>query len=472
MNHQEPSLRCPYWRSVALPSVFVVLLSLFAGSLFGASQSKIVGADALGTDVVVQVEWAASIPSSEWVLLELSDIDGLSIAHQWVLPEPGEASMLSLNSALQGAISRSPHHVARLQGADGVEVAAPYPMQVMLACADPSQCAYEIDGGHAAPQMIYMRPAMEAALQEAKAQGARDLLRFVLDQRPELAGDVYSTAWQMGITENTESAGCTCQWTMTVDEQDSDCNGTCGSTHYVSVERGGNDHPVVSEAVNGSSTMTVDLECWGPSAGGTESVFIEGEGSMDLEIDGMGPCTTECGGSVLYRGIYDVEMGADTGAPGDSAVVVDTATFSVGSVTAFNRQFTFGVGGGLDDTTTDSETQSAVTVPGTSAVMASSADVSVYYTPFLPPFQGGGTESGGVHRSHHQGMARGGGVGSSPEPEGFVWAWVDASYRIEAEVQSPCTGGISLLASTESNSSTPKHQGTDDISILVGKCDG
>lgn len=449
----------------------VVATTVFAAAPAGSAETHatFLGATAADLDLELPIRWGSAMDGATMVHLDLIDAEGLSVASQWLYPTPDQTTVVTLPQVFEDATSRDQHLLARLQDAEGLELATPYPMQTRLQCVADEPCEYRVDGGVSAPSMLHLRPQMAAALAEAEASGADSLLTFVADQFPELAGDVHSTAWQLKVIQEQSgsTSSCECLWTVVTEEEDTDCGGTCGSTHMLYVSRVGNEYPTAGKSLSGNSRMTVDLACWDITNSGNQEVELAGGTTVDVDTMDILPCAAECGGSVAFEGTYSVDQVGITGTSGDSVVVQDEVTFSVDSSQIFHHQYSLSTGAGLDDFSTSNVQQSAAASPGATARISSGATVAVHYTPFLPPFAAPRTLAGPRSASSE------GSIGPTPSAEGWAYGLSNSTYQLTADVESPCTGSLSYLAYTLSNASpVDKSGGGDDITILVGKCDG
>lgn len=459
-----------------------VALGLFVALLVGSSieaapslnpptsEARFLGAEVDGLDLHVRVAWDETFPKGEWVLLDVAGVDGESLVSQWVQPLPGKTTVTPLAGVLVDATARHPHHEATLRDAEGNSRAEPYAMQARLECDDATQCRFQMDGGVSAPGMLKVSSNMADALAEAEAAGASDLLAHVATHHPGLIGDVYTMAWQMAVLQETTEPveGCYCHWTVVVVEEDSHCDNKCGASHSLYVSRGGNDHAEVQEDIDGTSSMTLDLDCWAMGEASLHSVSLDDGSSLDVPGWTAAPCQVECGGLVTYTGKYTLGLDTTTGSTQDASIVLDTVAFQVGSNQLFSHQFPLASGGGLDDDDSSFVAQSTPAAPGTTAEMTSSVDISVFFTQGPPP-----PFTLPTAPSAAAAMPKWGTIGQDPPVSGAASGFSHSTYRIEAAVQSVCTGSQSYLASTTSQADGNKSGGVgDDISILVGKCDG
>lgn len=465
--HPRPRHRRPTASAIALAVVLIASLCLPSltsaaqtAPTMGADSATILGVEAAASDVLIRIEWSDQIEPDEEVLLSLTDGDGEVVGSAWVQPQPGSVVEEVLAGSLIGATNRPQHHDSHLSYADGVAVAASYPLQVGLQCDSPETCEYELRGGISAPQMIVLSSQMTEALAEAEAAGVTDLLAWVAQTHPELYGDIFGMQWQMRSLGGTQddTTGCSCFWTLQAEKETLDGEGTCGGSHEIEYRRSGELSPLLEEIVSGRSTLTPDVGCW--QVAQTESnVIMIGGSEVPFEGTGIQSCAMECGGSAVFTGEYEVDLAAATNTSLDRASILDGVNFSLDGTTVFNGLFGLQSDGGTDRIDHVIKTGSLYSVPGAIADMVSGAIVKLEYEPTDPPAGNpGGTVSPQLCGTSSQvACAKGRSKGV---------------HRIFVQAQSTCTGQLLYDAYSTFGASTSSKVGGDEIQIVVGKCDG
>lgn len=459
-------------------ATFLLGLWTFPGSANAATPAasaaqgaRIVGASVQGeTDLRARIRWDDGISTDQAVLLQLLDDQGLSVIGRWLTPQPGKTTSETLTHAFQDALSRGQHHELVLQDEEGTALSEGLPLQVRLACDGAQHCAFEVHTGISAAGMVSLSQEMAAALDEATATGAKDLLGHVRRNHPTLQGDAHSLAWQLralqGQNLGASSEGCVCQWTVVVANVDNRCGNTCGGAHILFVSRGGTAFPTYGGTISGTTELTVDLDCWSLTEGSSQTLTLPEGSTLDVDEAGLTPCGIDCGGAVTYDGTFDAALFGDTLSAGDSTTISGEASFIVGGSTLFNLPSSLAVGGGLDDSEAVTASGSATGQPlGTTAAISSTATVEVHYTPFLPPFTLPGPSHGPVRDGRDE-------VGPDPVPRAYAEGFSDGSFRLDAFSTSACFPEQVFYTTVRSNLSLTEGPGTDDINLLVGKVDG
>lgn len=484
----------PTPRRLPSPRLTLVIVAsacmcLFSGWALAAPQSpaspafftSVLGSTAQGVSVVTTIAWDENIFPDEPVLLSLTDRDGEVVVDEWIWPLPGEVTDEVLLDALLEATSRAQHHEIHLADGNGNALAESYPLQVRLACESQTMCEFEIRGGISAPHMILLDSEMVVALEEAEAAGASDLLDQVAQNHPDMWGDVYSMGWQLRILEGLSGVGdpesqidCACHWMLQVDDFNLDVgadldhseSNTCGGSHSVDYRRKGGNTPSTLAGVGGTSSMTADIGCW--KASGEESASVEIQPGLFIDVPGVmvAHCGIECGGSVTYTGLYDVDMTTITKTEGDSVSIFDAVTFSVDTQQVFLDFFGLDSYGGVDLMDNKARSGSWVGAPGSTAEMLSGTLIRLNYsaeTEVTIPSQGN-NQGSGLNLQCWDSTAS-----QEPCAEGKN----RGIYEIQVSAQSGCTSGPLNNDAFSTFRVTPtSNGGGDDINLLVGKCDG
>lgn len=472
-------------RAHLLIALFCAVLAINGTTRVAASPAfftSVLGTTAQADTVQVSIRWSADLMADEPVLLGLHAHDGHEVAASWVWPQPGETSTHALDGAFVDATARPQQHTLRLSDGGGELLTEPYPVLFGLQCEAPDLCRFTVRGGVSAPEMIVLRPAMADALEEAEAAGAEDLLRFVGEQQPQLWGDIYSLAWQLGARRNDstdfgdyrEAAGapgdsapgdCSCHWTLQVADQPlsvqesqglgSASEPTCGAAHGMTYQRLGSLTESTTAVVSGHSSVTPDVGCWKVTDGDPQNISISGGTEISIRVLALAPCQVDCQGSVVFNGTYTTHMTTSTRTAGDAVFIQDGFVFHVGSAQVAWNLFGLSSQGGRDLQSTQSQTASAFAGLGTTAEISSGSSIRLDYDPQ-------GLPTGGGLNLLCAGMS-----GAAPCAEGIT----QGTYEIYLQGQSSCTSSL-LFEASATTQAAPSADGIsgDDITILVGKC--
>ena len=423
--------------------------------------ATILGAEALDMDVVTHIEWSDAISADEPVLLSLTDRYGATVSSLWTLPVPGQTVAETLTGALENATLRPQHHDLHLTGDDGTQVAADHPLQVGLQCASPDVCEFKIRNGISAPEMVVLDGPLAAALEEAEAAGASDLLAWVAQSYPELIGDVYGMQWQLRSLGGTSQgqSGCSCFWTLQAEKEDTEGSGTCGGSHDLFYRRQGPDYSYLTQIVSGRSTMTADVGCWRLSQTETALIAI-GSTEVAFQTTDIERCVVDCPGSTIFVGDYDVALAATTNTGNDRSSVLDGVIFKVDNVQVFWDLFGLISDAGVDRVDSHSSSGTMFSTPGATAEMSSGSQIWLEYAPendAPSTFYGSVVSQSCGSVSTNVPCAAGQSIGTQ---------------SILVQGQSACTGSLTYLATSTFAANKVEGVGGDDIQILVGKCDG
>lgn len=463
--------------------VLPILCCLGASITHGAQQApaspafmtSVLGSTAQQQSVVVTLRWAETTADDEPMELSLLDRDGAVVASRWIYANPGATTSEELPDALVGATQRAQHHEIRLTDGQGEPVVENFPLQVGLACSSPSTCEFALYNGISAPHMLFLTPSMAAALAEAKAAAAPDPLVHVAQNHPDLWGDIYAMGWQLatmdGDTNAESSADCQCLWTLEADhlsldfDQDPDVDDTkdnsCGGTHSKSYRRLGQNTPQTTSGLGGSSKLTPAISCWVTSPG--ESQPIEVLPGQFIEVPGVevANCGSECPGDVAFSASYSLDMATITNTLGDGASIFDAVAFSVGNHQVFSDIFGLQSHGGTDRKGSATKNGSWPGTDGETAELTSGTLIRLDYALLTLPGNG---------NSSPQLQCRDAQSTQDPCAEGIT----EGSYRIDLNASSQCTTGPLNNRAFATFVPQPLVEGTvtDDINLLVGKCDG
>ncbi len=467
--HPRPRHRRPVESSLILAIALISFLDLPSRAAAAQAASPptsyaatILGVEAADFDVLVSVAWGDDLAADEPVFLSLTDRNGEVVGSSWLLPHPGEVSVEELPNALVAAPARPQHHDSHLSDADGVALAASYPLQVGLQCDGPESCEFNLRGGISAPEMIVLSRQMADALAQAEAAGATDPLGWAAQTYPELYGDIYGLQWQIRSLGGTvdEATGCSCFWTLRTEKEDfPDSEGTCGGTHDIEYRRTGILSPLLEVTASGRSSLTPNVGCW--QVAQTESNVIVVSGSeIPFEGTGIESCAMECGGSAVFTGEYEVDLAAAATTKKDRASILDAVNFTVDGAPVFGALTGLQSNDGIDRIDHAVTFGTLFSAPGATADMVSGATVRLEYESSAAPSS---TPNGAVAILP---------CGNASPPVACAMGRSKGVHRIFVEAQSTCTGQLLYDAYSTFSSSTSDKVGGDDIRILVGKCDG
>ena len=447
-----------------LLGLLIWLTSPIFGTELPPAPPQIQGVVEATPDLQVYVFHSADAPEPTWARAVVRDVLGEEVASTWVPELPFGGSKLLIPGALMDLASRGTHFTVGLEDEEGLPWGKSYAYRVVLDCPEDGVCYFRLRGGLDLADSLLASPALVAALEEAKASGAEDLLAAVTRSHPSLRGEAMTLAWDLAnLEERSPMKGdCQCRFLTVVEQENSHCGDACGAVHDFTVflnpevdpwggtcPEGGSggtgstgggtgtgDDPVEAFTIQGFTELQVGAACWKVTPGMDSALVIKGEGWVGEEVlpsTVLGDCDRECLAGVTYSAEYNARLEAR------SDLGVARATEHVGFLVNGSPVFQVGAGafspmaGGVQ-IVTPSFTGSALANLGDKARLESEGEVDLTTT------------------------------------SGEALGRIRTSFFLGAEAQSSCTGPANVDIEVESNPIAP-GSGVD-INIVVGQCDG
>ena len=252
--------------------------------------------------------------------LSLIDSEGLIAAEEAVSLEAYELGEIWMLQALQEVPDRGFQFTLRLEDfASGVPtLLTEMPLHIGLSCPSVNVCSLVAKPGFSTPGAL-VEEQLIAALEEAETTGSDDMLGFVLELYPELAGSVY----ELALTSDASSPDptlsgarpdpdpCTCRWIPSVDiAAPSIPEVSSNQKELVTEWKRGVAGYAAAQTVDGVlsanfsgafSSLGMHLVCslhegFRP----TESVQINDRPVQSFEIPTLLPCESDCEGSIQH----------------------------------------------------------------------------------------------------------------------------------------------------------------------------